>query len=852
MKTRLLALLTAALLLLPGFVFAVGAEETGCIISISDGETLSGTVDLSFFSPEPEGCAILLDGKELAADEKAELKLFLTAAGVDYQNSTLSCGDTQIGSLSKDPGEQTFSLGRDSFGNGIFEVTLIPSVGGSALDTSKVYGTYNIDDFTLDGVAVALPSGEKLAPKTIVCHYPIVGASGTRDETTAYDGKTLSVGDGWSATTQLGGTTPDVPIFLTFCFDVSGEAAFAEYLNGRTLFASADTTAYDDGEHTFSFRFAGGSEEVKVFFDNTAPVISVNIENGALVKPDEKIVVTTDGKNDAVLAYVDGNRYYTKEVEKFLHENANTHLLTVKATDPFGNSSYLAYEFYVSGGDEDIYELKDSPAATVAFSEEGKVLAVERAEAQKDGNTFRVAVGENRKLVLRYRGTSSEKDNIRFSVLNVGTNEYIPLRIFPSGDTVFIEYEANEDTIRDGFVTFKAEEYVYSSESDTMIWISDTQYYTAYEDILCEYEADLDYYTELYQKGEAGFLLHTGDVADDYLQAEKARAQMKAASELHKKLDDLGIPYGIVDGNHDAGQEHADSKYFVEQFGSARFEGTSWFYGSLDDNTHHYDLVTLHGQDFLLLWLGYGVEATPEVLAWANMVLDKYPDRNAIILTHAYLDTDNDWVLNYDDVTAYNHSRAPEIWENLVVPHGNVVAVFCGHTPGVARNLRKVDDTRSVWEVLADYQFVDARKPSNKQGNTVCDGEGYLRIVSFADGMMTQKTYSPFLDDWNFYANEKEDFTVEMPLNTAGHSLTTDDFVPFVVTDVLTGGTAEVEGEYFVLAAEYTVTEREPESPSFLDRIKAHPWIVAAAAVLLAGVIVLIIVLVKKKKKKAA
>ena len=844
MKKRVLSFALALLLLLPALILAANAEEDGVQVSVTDGETLTGATEISFFSPEAEGCAILLDGKPLEAAEKDDLKFCLTAAEVDYLNSALYCGDKQIGSLTKDKTEQQFTLGRAEYGEGVFEIRFLPAVGDTLVDTSKVYGTYNIDDVKITGGTLLLSSGERLLPKNVIMHYPIVGKAGTRDEKVAYSENQITVGDGWNGTTMLGGTTPDVPIALTFCFDVADDPAFAGYLNGRTLYTTLDTKQYPDGEHTLTFASASTSKDVKVNFDNTAPKITVNIENYALLQPDDKITVTTDGEKDASLVTVDGKRYFGKEVSKFIDETSKTHLLTVKATDTAGNSAYLAYEFYVSDGDGKTYVLQNNPAATVAFSEEGKVLTVERAAQTAENNVFRVTVGEQKTMILQYRGTSSEKDFIRFSVLNVKTNEYEPLRVFPSGDTVYIEFEAGENTVKDGVVTFKAEEYVYESASDTMVWITDTQYYTAYENTFCEYVADIDYYIDLYNKGEAGFLLHTGDVADDYSPEEKARAQMKAASDLHKKLDDAGIPYGIVDGNHDAGQEKADSKYFVEQFGSARFNGTSWFYGSLDNNTHHYDLVTLNGQDFLFLWLGYGVEATPEVLAWADTVLNKYPDRNAIIMTHAYLDEHNAWVLNYKDVTAYNHSRAPEIWENIVVPHSNVVAVFCGHTPGVGRNLREVDANRSVWEILADYQFVNVQDPANKQGNIICDGEGYLRLVSFADGKMTQRTYSPFLDDWNYFADDKDEFTVDLPLIQSKHSLTTESFVPYIVTGTITGGTAEVEGEYFVFAEEFAVTEHS--GTAFPTPVLIA--IIAAAVLLLAGIIVFLVIRSKKKK----
>ena len=821
MKRIISVLLALAICFAPSF--AAAAEGNDIVTDLEDGEPISGTRTVSFITSDKGGCTVKLDGKELEIYDNSYLPFCVTVRSVDYTNSVFKSGETVLGTVAATADEQRFTLTREIFESGVFDITFVPSVGSALLDTSKVYGTYNIDDVELVNAAVTLPSGERITPKTVTRHLPVSGGSGTRDRDSEYDQRSVSVGDGWSAATGLGGTLPETPISVTYHFDLSQSESFKAFVSGGSLRFTIDTTAYEDGEHTLAFSSLSGEKQIKVIFDNTPPVINAPFATGALFSRTDKITATCDDAGAEIEMTIDGKAYRGQEIGRFLSKTSKTHVLMIKATDRCGNVSYRAAEFRVeTEGDSFAFYEVERKNVLVTLGENARFIPADKAGTERDGEVFRVDTCGGDKLIIEYRGESSENNMIRLSALDISSGEYIPLGLYNSGETAYIEYEVAENTVKDGIVTFKAEEYVYSSPSDTLIWISDTQYYTRFEDILCEYESDIDYYIDLYQKGEAGFFIHTGDVADEYSPVSSVREQMKRASDMQAKLDILGIPYGIVDGNHDVGQSIADAQYFTEVFGASRFDPSPWFYGNLYNNTHHYDLVTLGGNDFLFLWLGYYVEADPDVIAWADMVLDKYPDRNAIILTHSYLDIDNDWVLDPLNPEAYTHSRAPEIWANHVVPHKNVVAVFCGHTPGVGRNLRKVDETRSVWEVLADYQFVNVSGPCHVENGCDLDGEGYIRIVSFKDGKMIQQTYSPFLDDYDYFEQSKDEFTVDLKLAPSSRTFATSVFNAYTAGEALSGsGYTNYEpgcDTFFIAAptqaeAAEAVIEKEPYVP---------------------------------------
>ena len=114
--------------------------------------------------------------------------------------------------------------------------------------------------------------------------------------------------------------------------------------------------------------------------------------------------------------------------------------------------------------------------------------------------------------------------------------------------------------------------------------------------------------------------------------------------------------------------------------------------GGLDDNASHFDLVSIGGYDFVILYLGCYLEDDPATLAWANEVLRTYSGRNAVIAAHEYLNKHAQW----------SGDRAEVIWNELVVPNDNVKLILCGHNEGAADRLRQVGDSgRYVLELLA-------------------------------------------------------------------------------------------------------------------------------------------------------
>ncbi len=132
--------------------------------------------------------------------------------------------------------------------------------------------------------------------------------------------------------------------------------------------------------------------------------------------------------------------------------------------------------------------------------------------------------------------------------------------------------------------------------------------------------------------------------------------------------------------------------------------------------------------------MGWGVN--DEDMQWINDVLKQYPDRKAILNFHEYL--------------LVSGNRSPigeEIFQKVVEKNENVFLVLSGHYHDSETLISEVDDDqdgiadRKVYQMLGDYQ-------GGPEG-----GQGYMKLLHFdqKNNRILINTYSPYLDDYNFY-----------------------------------------------------------------------------------------------------
>jgi hypothetical protein len=223
------------------------------------------------------------------------------------------------------------------------------------------------------------------------------------------------------------------------------------------------------------------------------------------------------------------------------------------------------------------------------------------------------------------------------------------------------------------------------------------------------------------------------------------------------------VPYAIVPGNHDygpSGDSSTRDSSFNDYFSYDEISSFSTFGGAFDegklDNTYH--LLTIGGRDLILIALEWGPR--DEVIAWADQVMRDHPDREGVLVTHAYLNNNN---LRYDHTdTAHPQDYNPhqyatpggvndgeELWQKLV-RHHRFVMVLNGHVLGDGVGyLSSVTDVGNVChQMLSNYQFRQL------------GGEAYLRLLEFLPDGKTVKvfTYSPLYD--GFLDEPEQNFQV--------------------------------------------------------------------------------------------
>jgi hypothetical protein len=257
----------------------------------------------------------------------------------------------------------------------------------------------------------------------------------------------------------------------------------------------------------------------------------------------------------------------------------------------------------------------------------------------------------------------------------------------------------------------------------TIAWMSDTQHYSnRFPDIFYAMTAYLrDAEKELNLK----YVAHTGDLINNYGSERQWENAVRAMASI------ANIPAGVCAGNHDV--KHDDALYdnFSRYFGEKQVSYRECYGGSFQDNRGHYDLIDAGSTRYLFIYMGYHVEQ--DGIEWIKSVLEQYPDRVAVLCTHAYFDT---------DLTLLADGRL--LKEEIVSKYSNVYMVLSGHRYNIACVPEEFDDDgdgtpdRKAYQMICNYQAADDH-----------GGSGYMMFfdVDEEKGVINCYTYSPVLDD---------------------------------------------------------------------------------------------------------
>ena len=312
-------------------------------LNISEGELVNGSREVVFWSATEGELELKLDGETLPGESIGSLTLSFAASEIDFTNNGFFYNKNLICNILKDKSSQKAELSFDFPDSGNIDITLLPSVGSDVLDVKKKYGEYNIDDLTVADVHIILPNGEKIKPIKVIKAMPITGSAGVIENASDYNGESLRIGDGWNATTGLGGATPNVPVYLTFRFDAAQLNAAA----GQSKLHTLDTTKLNDGLHSVDL-FRGG-EKLKTFkftVDNTPPAFVSNIKFGQVVNKDFQLSIIAVDENApvSISMKVDGKPFSGSSIKDLAF---GKHTISVVAYDQSGNTSAEAYQITI-------------------------------------------------------------------------------------------------------------------------------------------------------------------------------------------------------------------------------------------------------------------------------------------------------------------------------------------------------------------------------------------------------------------------------------------------------------------------------------------------------------------------
>ncbi|GHD13794.1 lamin tail domain-containing protein [Zhihengliuella salsuginis] len=346
-------------------------------------------------------------------------------------------------------------------------------------------------------------------------------------------------------------------------------------------------------------------------------------------------------------------------------------------------------------------------------------------------------------------------------------------------------YAGADHTTRESAVEKNHPEDTDRSEYDFSIaWESDTQYYHQTPEYFEHQQAIHDYVLDQREEQNIQYLIHTGDIVNNWDQ----QYQWDAADPEYQRLDDAGMPYGVLAGNHDVGGILADYGAYSTYFGEDRYASNPWYGESHQDNRGHYDLITAGGIDFLMLYMGW--DPQQEQIDWMNEVLAKYPERVAVINLHEFM------------LTTGGLGPIPQqILDEVVEPNPNVRVVTSGHYHDAFKREFEYDDDgdgvmdRTATAMLFDYQGLEE------------GGLGYLRMLQFDNSgeQMRVRTFSPSLHEYNSEDEslmgpaedpyQYQDFTLgyaQLGIEVTEKSLVTTGFTAEILTGAELGAVSDV------------------------------------------------------------
>ncbi|MBP1966416.1 S-layer homology domain-containing protein [Paenibacillus aceris] len=546
-----------------------------------------------------------------------------------------------------------------------------------------------------------------------------------------------------------------------------------------TLPMATSSAQLPGGAHVFNVKAkdkVGNVKEVTVHFEvpNEAPDMPELIapsQGTSDVEPNASLSVkVTDPMNDDLkVTFNQGFKYDASTQGTFTGYRGAADTEPPKQEKPASEAAMTPEDYSKISGVDGSYLTDD---------------AVEKFPYQRFEIALDPAIQSTDEVVIDWKGKSLEGRKVSLYAWSPSKLEWIALKTVIAGREDF-ELKANVqagDYANNGKIQVMVQDEIAVTQDQaagsdydfSFVWMSDTQYYSKSYPYI--YQKIVKWISDHKEDNKIKYVIHTGDIVDN---ADQEYQWIEADKDM-KVLETAGIPYGVLAGNHDVGHQDNDYSYYSKWFGEDRFKSQPTYGESYDNNRGHYDLVSSNGNDFIVVYMGWGYG--DKEIDWINEVLKKYPNRKAI--------------LNFHEFMLVSNNRAPmaeKVFERVIKPNKNVIAALSGHYHDAELKVDPIDDNgdgvpdRNVYQMLADYQGAPE------------GGLGYIRLMQFdlAHGKINMKTYSPHLDDYNFYEPDehpgKDEFSLDLNLDAVTKRVATDYIGVNVYTNKTIGSAASVK-----------------------------------------------------------
>lgn len=634
----------------------------------------------------------------------------------------------------------------------------------------------NREDFTVKNIALKLINGNIYYPKAI----------GPDNEDTSTK---TNLSTDYETVHYIGDSTGMCP-YMDVSFTIPSSEVTA-------VGTQVDTTKLSDGEHILKVTNGTSTKEVTFIVDNKAPEIELGVNDGDVLRGNITLnpKVTETNTLDEFVVTLDGEQISDVYETTSYALGDGVHTIAAFAKDAAGNETTKSASFTVegaqitiiSGGTSDVTDnsaslylnvKSDNSDTTTTFYKAEKIDTDSIKTNTSEGilpyiqYTVNVPdVKDDEIIAANWNGEASNSDGTHAGtmyVLNTASNKWDEIaKADEKGNIKEASFTA-ANHVKDGNATIIVQctadsalpelDTVTDKKKDNNASWDGTNVPEDY-DFCFAWETDTQYYAEEWQhhftninnwivnnkdERKIKYVIHTGDIVDDVdmtYEWENADAAMGI-------LDKAGMPYGVLGGNHDVAAGLADYENYYKYFGENRFASQPTYGGTYQNNKGHYDLISEGGQDFIIVYMSWNIYQ--DEIDWMNQVLSQYSDRKAILCFHTYTNVkqSNGTYLDYYGQLVNKY---------VVKKNPNVFAVLNGHYHGSSYETAMFDDDgdgrndRTVYQICTDYQ-------SGFEG-----GNEYIKFLYFDldNNKIYMNSYSPCMDDFNYYDTELHTLNVE-------------------------------------------------------------------------------------------